>query len=59
LTHAINFIGGAMNEGKFAVGIFFDLKKAFDVCSHNILLKKLKKMGVNGTVLSWFSSYLS
>jgi hypothetical protein len=59
LTHAINFIGNAMNEGKYTVGVFFDLKKAFDVCSHNILLKKLKNMGINGTVLDWFSSYLS
>ena len=38
LIHAINFIGNGMNEGKFTVGVFFDLKKAFNVCSHDILL---------------------
>jgi hypothetical protein len=47
------------NEGLFAIGIFLDLKKAFDVCSHTILLKKLAKMGINGMVANWFTSYLN
>jgi hypothetical protein len=34
-------------------------KKAFDVCSHTILLKKLKKMGINGTAYKWFENYLA
>jgi hypothetical protein len=34
-----------MNENKYSVGVFFDLKKAFDVCSHDILLMKLSRMG--------------
>ena len=47
-----------MNEGNFCIGIFLDLKKAFDVCSLPILLKKLSRMGVTGNTLSWFKSYL-
>jgi hypothetical protein len=48
-----------MNENKYTIGVFFDLKKAFDVCSHDILLMKLSKMGITGTAFSWFESYLS
>ena len=39
--------------------MFFDLKKAFDVCSHEILLMKLDRMGVRDTALLWFRHYLS
>jgi hypothetical protein len=42
----------------YCIGVFLDLKKAFDVCSHEILLKKLKKMGIVGTTHAWFMSYL-
>ena len=47
-----------LNVGKFYVGIFLDLKKAFDVCNHEILFKKLKSKGVRGKTLDWFKSYL-
>ena len=58
LIQLTNFINTALNEKKYAIGIFLDLKKAFDVCSHPILLRKLEQLGIKGTALKWFSSYL-
>jgi hypothetical protein len=34
------------------------LKKAFDVCSHSILIRKLHKLGIRDSALNWFKSYL-
>jgi hypothetical protein len=41
LLHIVNYVTEALNDGNYSVGVFLDLKKAFDVCSHSILLKKL------------------
>ena len=35
-----------------------DLRKAFDVCYHEILFKKLRNKGITGRSLDWFKSYL-
>jgi hypothetical protein len=59
LIQILNYITTAFNEGLYCVGVFLDLRKAFDVCSHEILLKKLKKMGISGIAYNWFASYLS
>jgi hypothetical protein len=58
LLHIVNYVTTALNDGNLCVGVFLDLKKAFDVCSHSILLKKLKKMGINGAAHKWFENYL-
>ena len=54
LLNVINFISKALNEGNFCIGIFLDLRKAFDVCNHKIFFKKLKNKGVTGNSLKWF-----
>jgi hypothetical protein len=59
LLQIVNYITQALNEGNYCIGVFLDLRKAFDVCSHEILLKKLEKMGVRGVALTWFKNYLA
>ena len=59
ITHFQNFITQAFNNKEHAIAIFCDLRKAFDTVPHTLLLKKLSKLGIRGTNLQWFKSYLS
>ena len=49
----------ALDNGKFACGIFIDLQKAFDTVNHDILINKLNYYGIRGISNNWFKSYLS
>jgi hypothetical protein len=49
MHHSFNYIGNALNDNIYCTGFFFDLKKSFDVCSHEIQLMKLSKMAITGT----------
>jgi Reverse transcriptase (RNA-dependent DNA polymerase) len=42
LLKLTNYITKELNEKKYVVGVFLDLRKAFDVVPHKILFKKLK-----------------
>ena len=59
MIHMLNKISNAMNKNEFTIGIFCDLTKAFDTVPVDLMLKKLYKIGIRGTILNWFKSYLS
>ena len=42
----IQEISNATDNKKHAIGVFIDLKKAFDTVDHEILIKKLNFYGV-------------
>ena len=59
LTSLSEMIRKALDEDKFACGVFIDLQKAFDTVDHGILLSKLNHYGVRGASYQWFKSYLT
>lgn len=58
LLQLVNHISTALDERKFAQ-VFLDLSKAFDTVNYDILISKLNRYSVEGTVLKWFRNDLS
>lgn len=60
---AINFVLARwkvlLEQGKIIIVVFYDLKRAFETVDREILIKKLKKYGVDGKVLMWLQSWLT
>ena len=59
ITQLIENLTDANEDKKYTVGVFIDLKKAFDTIDHNLLLKKLDHYGIRGVPNDWLRSYLS
>ena len=58
IMESVENITNAMDNGKLTIGVFIDLKKAFDTVDHSILVTKLDHNGIRGVAKKWLSSYL-
>jgi hypothetical protein len=47
-----------LDEKEISTGLFLDLSKAFVMVDHDILLRKMARMGIRGVALKWFQTYL-
>ena len=54
-----NTVANALDRGEVVIGIFIDLKKAFDTLNHEILTHKLEHYGVRGILLKLLKCYLT
>lgn len=56
----LNDILVATNSGDSVILILLDLMAAFDTIDHQLLLSRLEScVGLKGSVLNWFKSYLT
>lgn len=58
LFDIVNLIQQQLENKKEVCAVFIDLQKAFDSVSHDILLMKLKGLGVEDREYLWFTSLL-
>jgi hypothetical protein len=47
-----------LDEKEISIGLFLNLSKAFDLVDHDILLRKMARLGIQGVALKWFQTYL-
>ncbi|XP_039901842.1 uncharacterized protein LOC120742540 [Simochromis diagramma] len=60
LLKVTNDIMMSANSGEYTVLVLLDLTSAFDTVNHTILINRLRDLvGMSGSVLDWFSSYIS
>lgn len=59
LLHIKDEIIDGIENKLYTLGIFLDLRKAFDTVQHDILLRKLEHAGIRGVALNLIGNYLT
>jgi hypothetical protein len=59
IAELTNAILNATNDGETTVAAYVDFSKAFDTVNHDILLRKLTKIGITGKTHDWIANYLT
>lgn len=54
----IDYLLNSMDRNTQVDVVYTDFSKAFDKINHNLLLKKLHRVGVHGNLLRWIDSYI-
>uniref|UniRef100_A0A914MW46 Reverse transcriptase domain-containing protein n=1 Tax=Meloidogyne incognita TaxID=6306 RepID=A0A914MW46_MELIC len=59
LITTINDFSDAIENKKNINCIYLDFQKAFDSVPHNLLIHKLKRIGIRGKLLDWISNFIT
>ena len=58
LVDLLEQITKSVDNGEYAITLYLDLSKAFDIVNHSILLSKLSYYRIKGLENLWFKYYL-
>ena len=58
LVRVQNDVICAVGQRKAVLLVLLDLSAAFNTVNHQLLIKTLQQLGIRGTMLHWFSTYL-
>ena len=54
-----NDVINSLNNNKYTIAIFLDLKKAFDMVWTTGIMMKLQKLGITGKMYKWLKDFLT
>ena len=58
LMDLVEEITSSIDAKKISIGVFIDLKKAFDTANHTLLIDKLEYYGIRGIAQEWLKKLL-
>ena len=58
LMDLVEEITSSIDAKEISIGVFIDLKKAFDTVNHTLLIDELDYYGIRGIAQEWLNSYL-
>ncbi|XP_054283265.1 uncharacterized protein LOC129000328 [Macrosteles quadrilineatus] len=59
ITALIEYALDQIENEQYISAIFLDYSKAFDCLGHDLICKKLERLGIRNSALEWFKSYLT
>ena len=59
LLEYLHFVEDAVDNGDCVDAVYLDCSKAFDTVPHELLLYKLKHVGIDGGMLQWTKAFLT
>ena len=58
LISFVSMVQDNFENKKHTLSAYIDLKKAFDTCDHDVLIRKMRAYGIRGLPSRWFMNYL-